>query len=308
MISRLRRLIPFQTSALFFKEGQVLRAQSIEGDGARSFRSHEMAVGDGISGWVALSGKPMLNANADVEPLYRHRPDDPAPLRSALSIPLFDLQQQVFAVLTLYSSHEDTFSRDHLRLLQVMETKLALALQNALSFHRASSDAETDFLTSLPNARRLFLQLETELIHCRQNNGGLAVIVCDLRSFREVNDLHGHLAGNMLLTMIAALFRQSCRAHETVARMGGDEFVFLIPNPDEADLEARRRRITDDVQEALQNSGLGTRVTASLGVAVFPTDATTAEDLLALADRRMYLDKASPVPAPLPSRIDQAAV
>lgn len=308
MISRLRRLIPFQTSALFFKQGEVLRAQSIEGDGARSFMANEMAVGDGISGWVALSGKPMLNANADVEPIYQRRPDDPTPLRSALSIPLFDLQQQVFGVLTLYSPQEDTFSRDHLRLLQVMETKLSLSLQNALSFHRAATDAETDFLTSLPNARRLFLQLETELIHCRQKNGGLAVIVCDLRSFKEVNDLHGHLAGNMLLTMIAAQFRQSCRPHETVARMGGDEFVFLIPGPSEADLAARRERITEDVQEALRNSGLGTRVTASLGVSLYPADATTAEDLLALADRRMYLDKGAPVAAPAFSRIDQAAV
>ena len=296
IISRLHRLMPFHCCALFVRNGDVLIPQRIEGDGAKSFSAEPIALGEGISGWVALSGKPMLNGNPEVEPTFRGSQGGPDCLKSALSIPLVDLNERVFAVLTLYACTEDAFSRDHLRLLQVMETKLSLSLQNALHFGRAANDAETDFLTSLPNARRLFLQLETELERCRRAGTELGVIVCDLNSFKEVNDQHGHLAGNALLGVIAGEFRQSSKPSETVARMGGDEFVFLVPAADKNQVAQKLKLIAQDVEKAVRRRGLDIAVSASLGFAMYPSDARTAEELLALADRRMYLDKAVAAP------------
>ena len=85
---------------------------------------------------MAQNGKAILNGNATVEPNYENKPGQ-ASLRSALSVPLLDAEKQVFAVLTLYSSTLDSFQRDHLRILQAMEPKLALSLQNAIIAKRA---------------------------------------------------------------------------------------------------------------------------------------------------------------------------
>ncbi|WP_198152104.1 HD domain-containing phosphohydrolase [Granulicella tundricola] len=291
MASRMRRLIPFDCCALYLPAGETLVAQHIDGECAKSFAAEPIPMGEGISGWVAQSGKAILNGNATVEPTYRGKAGEPGELRSALSIPLYNLQRQLLGVLTLYAIEAESFSRDHLRILQAMESKLSLSLQNAIQFKRAEKDAETDFLTNLPNARRLFLQLESELERCRTVGQDLAVIVCDLNAFKEVNDRRGHLAGNMLLSSIADGFRRGCTNVDTVARMGGDEFVFLLPTMSAEGSEARLREIAETVTQVAHTLGFDTRVSASLGAAFYPADGESAEELLALADRRMYLDK-----------------
>lgn len=291
MASRLHRLVPYTVCALYLRQGDSLGSRFIEGEQAKQFANAPIQLGEGISGWVAQSGKPILNGNAAVEPGCPVGPDGSPVVKAAISIPLFDLQKQVFAVLTLYSATQDSFLRDHLRILQAMESKLSLSLGNALQFRRTESDAETDFLTGLPNARRLFLQLESELETCRSKGLPLTIAVCDLNAFKDVNDRRGHLAGNRLLSLIAEGFRQSCDTGETVARMGGDEFVFLLPGVDEEHAAERLATIAEAVAAASRRAGNGIKVSASLGAAFFPADESSAEELLALADRRMYLDK-----------------
>jgi diguanylate cyclase (GGDEF)-like protein/putative nucleotidyltransferase with HDIG domain len=291
MASRLRKLISFDCCALYLKSDDTLLPKYIDGADAGSFSGQPIRMGDGISGWVAQSGKPILNGNAAVEPGYQRQEARTGGLSAALSIPLFDLQNRVLGVLTLYATAADSFSRDHLRILQAMESKLSLSLQNALHFRRAETDAETDYLTNLPNARRLFLQLETELERCRTTGGSLAVVVCDLNSFKEVNDRRGHLEGDLLLSSISAAFRRSCPPTDMVARMGGDEFVFLVSNLDPEDALTRLASIAETVKSVCLSVCLDERVSASLGASFYPADGKSAEELLALADRRMYQDK-----------------
>ena len=291
MASRLRQLIPFNVCAVYLRHGDSLDRRYFDGDQSNQFSAETIQLGGGISGWVAQSGKFILNGNASVEPGCPKTATGEPALRSALSIPLLDLQKEVFAVLTLYSVNPDSFLRDHLRILQAMESKLSLSLQNALQFRRTEDDAETDFLTALPNARRLFIQLEAELDRCDEGGTPLAVVVCDLNDFKDVNDRRGHLAGDRLLRLIAEGFRQIRREGETVARMGGDEFVFLLPNVTPECVLDRLQTITAMVAAVSRRGGHSVRVTASVGAAFCPSDAIVAEDLLALADRRMYLDK-----------------
>ena len=291
MASRLHRLIPFDSCALYLKAGDTLSLRYVDGENAKSFSMEPVAMGEGISGWVAQSGKPILNGNAAVERSYASKFGCSGELRAALSIPLVGVQKDVFGVLTLYSMTADGFDRDHLRILLAMRSKLGLSVQNSLHFRRAESNAETDFLTGLPNARRLFLQLDRELEDCEGSSHGLGVVVCDLNRFKEVNDQRGHLAGNRLLSAIAEQFRMECKVGETVARMGGDEFVFLLRGVEEAALSERLEAIGEAVKLASRRVGIGIAVTASLGASLYPVDGTTAEELLALADRRMYVDK-----------------
>ena len=110
----------------------------------------------------------------------------------------------VLGVLTLYHAERDAFTKDHLRILLAISSKIALSIENALRFRQAESSATTDYLTNLPNARSLFLQLDSELSRGTRSELPLAVLVLDLDGFKQVNDRFGHLEGNKVLRAVAA--------------------------------------------------------------------------------------------------------
>ena len=119
-------------------------------------------LGDGLSGWVAANGKPIMNGNPTVEPGYVDDPTQFGNLQSAMAIPLEGLSGFV-GVLMLYRREKNAFTREHLRILRAVSHKVALSIENALKFRQAESNATTDYLTGLPNARSLFVHLDIEL-------------------------------------------------------------------------------------------------------------------------------------------------
>src|SRR5678815_5852686 len=96
-------------------------------------------------------------------------------LRSALAVPLNGLDG-VVGVLALYNADKDAFTADHLRVLLAVSSKMALAIENALKYQQAESSATTDYLTGLPNARSLFLQLDREVARCKRDNSSLTAV------------------------------------------------------------------------------------------------------------------------------------
>ena len=291
---RLRRFVAFDCCALYLREGNGLVLHHIDGAQERHFSAEPIVMGDGISGWVAQSGKAILNGNATVEPSYHIRLGQAEVLRSALSMPLFDPDREVLGVLTLYAFAPDCFSKDHMRILQVMEPKLSLSVQGIRHHGRGDDHGDTDVLTNLPNARRLFVELDTELNRCRRTGSPLAVIVCALESLKEVNESEGELVADKLLCKIAEQFREGCRSYDTVARVGVDEFVFILPDTSDGDLSRRLACISEIVASARESIGVEVKVEARLGACFFPADGDTAEDLLALAGRRKNLQKQAP--------------
>ena len=139
-------------------------------------------------------------------------------------------------------AERDAFTADHLRILLAISSKIALSMENALKYQQAESSATTDYLTGLPNARSLFVHLSRELARCRRTGTSLAVMVCDLDNFKQINDLYGHLEGDNLLKDFAAHLNETCRGYDYVARMGGDEFVVVAPGLNQdASIEKARR-------------------------------------------------------------------
>jgi diguanylate cyclase (GGDEF)-like protein len=205
-------------------------------------------------------------------------------------VPLQGLNGTV-GVLTLYRTDKDAFSRDNLRILQAISSKVSLSIENALKFRQAEDSATTDYLTALPNARSLFPRLEHELSRCRRENSKLTLAVCDLNGFKQINDRYGHLEGNRLLRDISETLRSSCREYDYVARMGGDEFVLMLPGNDQSANDERIDQIRRIVWHAGSNDDMQEQVSMSVGAAVFPQDGSDADELLAEADRRMYKAK-----------------
>ncbi|MFN3325756.1 MAG: diguanylate cyclase domain-containing protein [Bryobacteraceae bacterium] len=287
---RLRRMVPYDSMAIYIKREDRLLPEYVCGDNFRLFSSLEIPLGQGLAGWVAENKKPILNGNPSVEPGYLNDPNKFSTLRSALAAPL-EGANGVVGVLSLYHSDRDAFTRDHLRILLAISSKVSLAVDNALKYQQAETSATTDYLTGLPNARSLFLHLDRELARCRRMNAPLAVLVCDLDGFKQVNDRFGHLEGNKLLRTVARGMQQCCREYDYLARMGGDEFVIVMPHirPEDASRMAERLAAVC-VGAGIEVCGENI-ISASVGVAQYPESGADAEELLAEADRRMYKTK-----------------
>ncbi len=287
---RLRRLVPYDSIAIYLVKDDKLIPHYVNGDDFRLFSSLEIPLGQGLSGWVAQHAKPIINGNPSVEPGYLNDPTRFSTLRSALAVPLEGVVG-VVGVLTLYRAAADAFSKDHLRILLAVSSKVALSISNALKYQQAESSATTDYLTGLPNARSLFLQLDRELARCKRDNSSLAVMVCDLDGFKQINDRHGHLAGNRVLELFSQQLRLACREYDYVARMGGDEFVIIAPGMKKEAAKDKSAHLMQIANETGRKACGEKSLSVSVGTAFFLEDGIDAEQLLAEADRRMYVVK-----------------
>ncbi len=287
---RLKRLIPYDSMAIYaLRDGQLV-PEHVSGDNFRLFASLQIPLGEGVAGWVAESRKPILNGNPSVEPGYVDDPSKFSTLRSVLAVPLEGVNG-VVGVLALYRAEQDAFTKDHLRILLAITSKVALSVENALKYRMAESSATTDYLTGLPNARALFLHLDSELARCRRSRTPLAVLVCDLDGFKQINDKFGHLEGNRVLRAFATKLKESCREYDYVARMGGDEFVLILPGLGPEVIREKEHRLRRLAAEAGREVCGKDLISLSVGHALYPEEGTDAEKLLMEADRAMYGEK-----------------
>ena len=289
---KLRRAMPYDAIAIYVRQGDELVPEYVNGDNFRLFASLRIPIGQGLSGWVAQNLKPILNGNPSVEPGYLNDVSKYSTLNSALAVPLEGLQG-VVGVVALYHAEKDFFTSDHLRILLAVSSTMALAIENAMKYEQAESSAVTDYLTGLPNARSLFLQLDRELARCKRDNTTLTVMVADMDGFKQINDRFGHLEGNRVLRLFAHSLKETSREYDYVARMGGDEFVVVAPGltPEAAARKAEQMRdLAQQAGKAICNEDI---LSLSVGKSVYPEDGMDAERILSEADKRMYLQKRS---------------
>jgi diguanylate cyclase (GGDEF)-like protein len=284
---RLRRMIPYDSIAVFVNRNGWLLPELVSGENFRMLSSLKIKVGEGLCGWVAANCKPMVNGNPQVEAGYVVDPGKHTTLQSALVVPLEGLNG-VVGVLAMYQASRDAFTQDHLRILLAVASKVALSVENALKYQQAESSATTDYLTGLPNARSLFMHLAQEVARCRRMKTSLAVLVCDIDGFKQINDSFGHLEGDRLLREFTAQVKDVCRGYDYVARMGGDEFVITAPGLTPEAAAEKAERLNQAAIESGRTVCGREVITLSVGIAFCPEDGFDVERLLAEADRRMY--------------------
>ncbi|HTS68830.1 MAG TPA: HD domain-containing phosphohydrolase, partial [Terriglobia bacterium] len=287
---RLKRLVPHDTLAVFIRKDDCLVPEYVFGENLSDFESLRIPMGEGLCGWVAANRKPIVNGNPSVEPSFLKHVEGSPRLLSALAVPLEGVGQTV-GVLGLYRREKEAFTGDQLRLLLAISAKLGFSIENALKYQLAESSATTDYLTGLPNARSLYLHLESELARSKRLKTPLAVVVCDLDGFKNINDRFGHLVGDDVLRAVASGLKQTCREYDYVARMGGDEFVVVMPGLDAAKIKEKSLLFQSVAMEAAIQVCKEPLLSLSAGIAVYPNDGLDAEQLLAEADHRMYVNK-----------------
>jgi len=173
----------------------------------------------------------------------------------------------------------------------LVEAEAALLLAQADERH-ATMRALHDPATGLPN-RVLFDDRVTQVISLAERHGwSLAVMFLDLDRFKNINDDHGHAAGDLVLKEIASRLSQHARDEDTVCRNGGDEFLYLLVKPrSRADVECKADAVLGDIARAIKVGGRDLVIGASIGIAMYPGDGTTADQLVRNADTAMYRAK-----------------
>ncbi len=177
-------------------------------------------------------------------------------------------------------------------LLDLGASLAALAIDNRQLYEDLIHRSEYDQLTEVPNRFLLECRISTALASAQRHGQHFALIYIDLDQFKKVNDRHGHRIGDIYLQKVAKRLSDRLRSRDTLARVGGDEFIALIPSVrDRREANDIARRIKDCFASPFFVDDLILNGTASIGVAVYPEDGTEAHELKLVADAAMYASK-----------------
>jgi diguanylate cyclase (GGDEF)-like protein/putative nucleotidyltransferase with HDIG domain len=214
--------------------------------------------------------------------LHTKQPD----LGEYLCVPLKD-KHQVNGVLGVFCRRPASYSSFELDLYKTIGEHVGVAIGHARLHESLQSLAQIDELTGAGNRRFLNQNLKRELERSKRYQHNLALILLDTDSFKEYNDLHGHLAGDQVLRELVVLVRQNLRPGDLIARFGGDEFILLLPETDLTGAQDVARRLLYKIEYHDFPEG---RLTASIGIAA-GNGSSSADDLLAQADQALYAAK-----------------
>ncbi|MDX6304321.1 MAG: hypothetical protein QOI77_1290 [Blastocatellia bacterium] len=292
--NKLRAIVPFDTCIIFIvddRSGKAI-AMHVVGEHADLFSARRISVGDGITGWVVANARSMCNSSPELDLVGL--PDEIArSFRGVLVSPLIR-EDGAFGAITLYSKGRTSYTTEHVRLLESVAQHAASALNNAITFEKTKESALTDPLTELPNARGFYMMLEQRLAECqRMNRESLSLISMDVDDFKKINDQSGHAIGDRLLASISRVIRKELRQMDILCRYAGDEFVAIMPMASQSMAEMVAERIRKAVAEHKFSvrTGKTIEVSISTGVACFPEDGESTEELLTAAARQMQHDK-----------------
>jgi len=295
LVDKVGHVVPFDTCVVYFyDEGKgYASARHIVGKNAQKLAGRSIALGEGVTGF-ALANRSSVNQLHPSLDFTDINPEAGIKYRSMASLPLFK-DDLLLGALSVYSSELEQYNDDHMRLLETVTHLASDALGNAMQHAEAESNALTDALTGLPNARYLALRFEEEAARARRTDRSFQVMMLDLDEFKNVNDTYGHKVGDRVLREVAHLIQGQLREYDFLARNGGDEFVALVQEVVGAQVEDLCIRIESAVSKFSLAVGKNrfARVGISIGTATFGLHGETLDQLVVAADNEMYRMKSS---------------
>ncbi|MEA2216168.1 MAG: hypothetical protein QOK19_1729 [Solirubrobacteraceae bacterium] len=254
-----------------------------EGEGRLSYLSPRAERPPGVS-WVARTRRSFLAADAEEFAASVPRLTATGEMSCALLLPVVE-RSEVEAVVMLVRRVSAIYESASVDLARTLVEQGA----TALALVRARSEAGTDAVTGCMNHRAMRRRLDEEIGRAMRTGGPLSALLIDLDDFKQVNDRHGHPAGDAMLRDVVRALVGEFRAFDRVARYGGDEFVVILPNAELESAAAAASRALERLR-GLGSDGAGEGVSASIGVAQWQPPMST-DDLLAACDAALLRSK-----------------
>jgi diguanylate cyclase (GGDEF)-like protein len=279
---------PERWSLLMVNEatGELYYAIAV-GENAESLKGLRVPLGEGVAGWVAATGNPLVVPDVALDPHWsafaNKHPD--LKIQSIACVPVRS-GNKTLGVIQLLNSKLDLLSEHSISFLRILCDYAAIAIQNARSMTLIQELTITDDVTGLFNARHLYTMLDEQVAAGKV----FSLMFVDLDHFKSVNDTHGHLVGSRLLAEIGGLMKRSLGPNNAAFRYGGDEFVALLPGMGKAAAIGTTMALCEDLRRSrfLEGAGLSLSVSGSFGLASYPEDGNTVPTILRAADTMMY--------------------
>ncbi|MDD5687919.1 MAG: sensor domain-containing diguanylate cyclase [Elusimicrobia bacterium] len=208
-----------------------------------------------------------------------------------IHVPLFIGEQSLGIISTkippLYEKDEEFFDE-----IAAFVEELILAVQRAILYSKVEAMSRTDGLTGLYRRGYFNERLKEEEFRAKRWNGRFSILMMDIDHFKKVNDTYGHQAGDLVLKTVTGILKNSIYETDFAARYGGEEFVVIFPQTDPAGIKIKAEKIREKIEETEILAGLEKlKVTSSFGIAHYPKDALTANEVLHKADMSLYKSK-----------------
>ena len=293
IVTRTSELIPFTESCLLHlggMDGEDLSLIAAKGKTG----SEKAKKGNLFDFWVIRNRKSLIVSDTERDfrfDVQKPQMSEVVGLRSVIASPLIH-QGRFVGTLRLNAAKANRFNTDDLRLLDAIATLASSAVSNCLLYQRTVDLAIHDSLTGLYVHRHFMDRLKEEHGRSLITKSPLSFLMCDLDHFKQCNDQYGHAVGDLILVKTSNVLKEVVR-HGIVARYGGEEFAILCPKiaRDEA------LRMAESIRRSIEETEILIRrekvlTTISIGISVFPDDTLDAEELIRIADNRLYQAKA----------------
>jgi diguanylate cyclase (GGDEF)-like protein len=271
-------------------ERHRFRPRVLAGIEVQGFREMEVSLNEGITGWAFARGQPYRCADTDSHPAASTIPGTAREPESLLAIPLVAGDQRL-GVLDVWRDGLDAFSEEDLERCALLGFVTAAAWSNAHMYGELERRALTDALTGLFNIRWWRDMGPRVMAQSVRTGAGVGVLLMDLDHFKQVNDSAGHAAGDSVLRAVARAIRRVVRDSDYAVRYGGEEFLIVLTNSTVEGAMRVAQALQEAIAELRPPASDVKRVTASIGVAVFPDHGQELDDVVAAADHAMYQAK-----------------
>ncbi len=271
--------------------------EAASGKAGKKLLGMRLKIGQGVAGWVARYGKSLIVPDVSKDPRFYSGMDRKTKFttKSVLCVPMKSRDRIIGVVEVVNKIGGEPFTQDEFEIFENLVAHLTIALEKAKLYRKMEEASQIDDLTQLRNTRYCNQFLDNFLIERKDTKGIISLIFLDIDFFKLVNDNFGHLVGSETLKIAGERIARVVRGNDVIVRYGGDEYIVLLPNTDKKTAALIAERIRAEISRepfyAFGNKKFN--ITVTLGVAAYPDDAKTRDDLIGKADKAMYDGKMS---------------
>lgn len=285
-----------RAEVLLFERGYLKPKVYFGWDGEEDVINNvSIPIGEGVIGWVAQTRKLLSTMEMKNDYKLASIPQHDI-IRSVLCAPLV-YGNDLLGVINIGRLKSGQVSQEETRLLYILASMAAMAINNAKLFERIRELANVDGLTQLFCNRYFQEHLIKEIKRSQRYNDKFSIIMTDIDHFKNFNDKYGHQIGDMVLAETAHILQNNIREDiDLAARYGGEEFIVLLPKTDQQGAYIFAERVRKEVADATYTDpelDEELKVTISLGISTFPDHSTDKDELIRLADQALYISKTS---------------